>query len=134
MRNTFIYVIFAALMVLASLLSCTPQPSDLRMPEIGRVEAMPANNGCTLTITFAERLSGEYEIGFYYGMSEAVMSKVTAEQDSPSSFSSRLTDLEYDSEYVYKAYISNGYNEICSDTGSFRTLAKEQSDNSLILP
>lgn len=134
MRNTFIYVIIAALMVLASLFSCTPQPSRLQMPEIGRVEAMPANNGCTLTITFAERLSGEYEIGFYYGLSEDEMSKVAAEQDSPASFTSILTALEYDTEYVYKAFISNGYNEVCSDTGRFRTLAEEQSDNSLILP
>jgi hypothetical protein len=69
---------------------------------------MPPNNGCTLTITFAERLSGEYEIGFYYGLSEDEMSKVAAEQDSPASFTSILTALEYDTEYFYKAYVSNG--------------------------
>ena len=135
MRNAFIYVIIAVL----ALFSCAPQPSDIRMPEIARVEAVPANNGCTLVVTFEELFSREYEIGFYYGLSDAQMSKVTAEQDSPASFTSRLTALEYDTEYFYKAYVSNGYNEICSDIGRFRTLAAYASGtdlphNDVVLP
>lgn len=58
MRNAFIYVIIAVL----ALFSCVPQPSDIRMPEIARVEAVPANNGCTLVVTFEELFSREYEI------------------------------------------------------------------------
>lgn len=132
-RNSFICMIITMGIVLLGLLSCVPHPDVTGLPEIKSVSAEVTGNTCELTAEISDASHPGYEIGFMYGKDEGAMDRVQAQSDG-AVFKCRLLDLEYDTGYVYKAYVSNGRNEICSDVESFRTMAEEQTENSVILP
>lgn len=102
------------------ILSCAPQVQIGLIPEV-EAEAEVDTNSCTLKATLSEEPDGEYAVGFYYGRSEDELIKVAGEWRSSMTFSVQLASLEYDTEYFYKAYVGNGYNERCSVLGYFRT-------------
>ncbi len=130
MITTSIQKILAITFSVLWLVSCAPQPQMDQIPEI-ELSAEVEMNGCRLEASLKEGLEGEYDAGFYYGSSEEEMIKVSAQWESSALFTASLTSLEYDTEYLYKAYICNGYNEICSDVGHFRTKVLERT---MILP
>ena len=120
------------------LFSCVPQPVLNKLPDL-ELTAETVNDGCILNATFSGELMGEYEAGFYYGLTEEDMIKIPAQWESSVTFVAHISSLEYDAEYMYKAYVNNGYNEICSATESFKTQASQSKpetggDDSMILP
>ena len=119
-RISFMFrMVFMGIMSLW-MLSCAPQPELEWVPEIRTVSAEVVENTCGLTAVVTEGLSEEYAVGFLYGRDEDNMQSVVATIEN-GAFNSFLASLEYDSEYVYKAYISNGRNMVYSDMSSFRT-------------
>ena len=129
----FICRIVAMGITLLGLLSCVPQPDVSGLPEIRSVSAEVTDNTCELTAEISDASHSGYDVGFMYGKDEDAMERVPA-QPEDSVFKCKLSDLEYDTGYVYKAYVSNRRNEICSELRSFRTVAEEQAENSVILP
>lgn len=119
----FICKIVAIGIVLLGLLSCVPQPNVVDVPQIQSVSAEVTGNTCELTAEVSDVLHPGYVAGFMYGKSEDDMQRVAA-QSEESVFKSKLSSLDYDTEYLYKAYVSNGRNEVCSDIGYFRTHKK----------
>ena len=102
------------------MLSCAPQPELDWVPEIMSVSAKVDENTCELTAIMSEALSEDHEFGFMYGEDEESMQRIPARLEDKT-FMTSLTSLEYGTDYFYKAYVSNGRNEIFSDIGSFRT-------------
>lgn len=134
----FICRLLAMMMCSLWLFSCAPQPVVNQLPEF-ELAATVDKDECELKATFIEEMTGEYEVGFYYGLVGEDMKKCPAQWESSVTFTAHLTSLEYDTEYSYKAYVSNGYNEICSSTESFWTQAFQSKpvtgeDDSMILP
>ena len=119
-RISFIFRMVFMGIVSLWMLSCAPQPELEWVPEIRTVSAEVVENTCGLTAVVTEGLSEEYAVGFLYGRDEDNMQSVVATIEN-GAFNSFLASLEYDSEYVYKAYISNGRNMVYSDMSSFRT-------------
>ena len=119
-RISFIFRMVFMGVVSLWMLSCAPQPELEWVPEIRTVSAEVVENTCGLTAVVTEGLSEEYAVGFLYGRDEDNMQSVVATIEN-GAFNSFLASLEYDSEYVYKAYISNGRNMVYSDMSSFRT-------------
>lgn len=140
MFKAYIFICRLLAMMICSLwlFSCAPQPVVNQLPEF-ELAATVDKDECELKATFIEEMTGEYEVGFYYGLVGEDMKKCPAQWESSVTFTAHLTSLEYDTEYSYKAYVSNGYNEICSSTESFWTQAFQSKpvtgeDDSMILP
>lgn len=105
------------------LLSCAaePDPAPDHIPEIKSIYAEVKMNMCTLSCMLSSKLSSKYEVGFYYGYTAHNMKKVPVGRTSSRDFALELTSLSYETNYVYKAYVSNGRNEVCSDIERFST-------------
>lgn len=105
------------------LLSCAaePDPAPDHIPEIKSISAEVKMNMCTLCCMLSAKLDSSYEVGFYYGYAADNMTKVPVGRTSSRDFALQLTSLSYETDYVFKAYISNGKNEICSNIERFRT-------------
>lgn len=136
-RISFIFrMVFMGIMSLW-ILSCAPQPELEWVPEIMSVSAMVDENTCELTAVMSEALSEDHEFGFMYGEDEESMQRVPARLEDKT-FMISLASLEYGTDYFYKAYVSNGHNEICSDMQSFRTGPMidrgAEEERSIILP
>ena len=119
-RISFIFRMVFMGIVSLWMLSCAPQPELEWVPEIKLISAKVSENTCELTAVVSDVMSDEYDYGFMYGEDEDSMQMLLAQLDDKI-FRSSLASLDYDTEYVYKAYVSNGRNEICSDIGYFRT-------------
>lgn len=118
-RISFIFRMVFMGIVSLWMLSCAPQPELEWVPEIKLIFAKVSENTCELTAVVSDVMSDEYDYGFMYGEDEDSMQMLLAQLDDKI-FRSSLASLDYDTEYVYKAYVSNGRNEICSDIGYFR--------------
>ncbi|MBR5013577.1 MAG: leucine-rich repeat protein [Bacteroidales bacterium] len=119
-RISFIFRMVFMGIVSLWMLSCAPQPELDWVPEIMSVSAKVDENTCELTAIMSEALSEDHEFGFMYGEDEESMQRIPARLEDKT-FMTSLTSLEYGTDYFYKAYVSNGRNEIFSDIGSFRT-------------
>ena len=110
-------------MISLCLLACTPEPDPAfdHIPQIKGVFAEVKMNMCTLSCTLSAKLDSRCEVGFYYGLTADSMKKVPVESASSKDFVLMLTSLYYETDYVYKAYVSNGRNEICSNIERFST-------------
>ena len=110
-------------MISLCLLACTPEPDPAfdHIPQIKSVFADVKMNMCTLSCTLSSKLKSNCEVGFYYGLTADSMKKVPVESASSKDFVLMLTSLYYETDYVYKAYVSNGRNEICSNIERFST-------------
>lgn len=132
-RGSFIYKILGIGIALLCLLSCAPKPELEWIPEIKSVSAEVMDNSCVLKAEASADLPGGYTCGFLYSKTEDNLQRVQTNPEGKK-FNYTLESLEYETEYFYKAYVSNGRNEICSDIRHFRTLSPEQAENSMILP
>ena len=120
-RN-FFCIINIAISCLLLALSCQkgPVPSADWMPVFVSTEAQVHDNSAVLTAALESGLSEGFEYGFYYGTPGAVQKNVTARfQDNH--MVAEVSSLEYDCSYVFKAYISNGRNEVRSPENVFVT-------------
>ena len=130
----FIYRIICIGLAFLCMSSCVPKPELEWLLDIESVSAEVTDNRCILTAEVSADLAGGYICGFFYGKNEDNMYRVQAGSPAGTKFTCILDTLDYDAEYLYKAFVSNGCNEISTSLGHFRTLTLEQSDNSMILP
>lgn len=115
------------------LVACAPVPDLTYVPKIMKISSEVSMDGCVLTAVLEDIPQGECEAGFYYGISGSGMdSRIPAEWNSSKSFSAELTDIRFDAEYSYKAYVRNGQNEIYSNRGYFDSHIDD--DPSVVLP
>ena len=133
-RN-FFCIINIAISCLLLALSCQkgPVPSADWMPVFVSTEAQVHGNSAVLTAALESGLSEGFEYGFYYGTPGTVQKNVTARfQDSH--MVAEVSSLEYDCSYVFKAYISNGRNEVCSPENVFVTGPQPQIPSQPVEP
>ena len=113
-----------------------PEPKVLNL-SIQNIEASVFTDASV--VLGAEVSTDQSEIsqcGFFYGKKGNAMVDVPANMEGQF-FKGRISGLEYDTEYVYKAYVTNGRNVIYSDMYSFRTLERQPlsiSPNELFVP
>lgn len=113
-----------------------PEPKVLNL-SIQNVEASVFTDASV--VLGAEVSTDQSEIsqcGFFCGKTRNAMVDVPANMEGQF-FKGRISGLEYDTEYVYKAYVTNGRNVMYSDVYSFRTLERQPvsiSPNELLVP
>lgn len=120
--TSLIYII----MVLLLSGSCNLAEPYNAIPEFGKLTETVDANSVTLTSTVIGQTDGIVECGFMCGLSEADMRDVKANMTGRN-FSAAIYDLEWDTEYVYHAYIGNGRNVVNSSVRRFRTQPKPVS-------
>ena len=132
-HSSFIYKIIGIGGMFLCLLSCAPKPELEWIPEIKSVSAKVTDNTCVLTAETSAELAGGYDCGFLYGKTKDNMQRVKASAEGKK-FNFILESLDYDTDYVYRAYVSNGRNEICSEVSYFRILKEKEIPKSMTLP
>ena len=118
---TVVLAVAASSLVAGVLTGCSGDPSleGLGAPVFLSVSAEADGNSVYLTCSYKGRGAGI--CGFALTKGGSVVKKQEAETRSDGSFSLNIKDLEYDTEYVYYAWISNGSAEIHSNTGTVHT-------------
>ena len=115
-------LIYAVIVLLISVSCSRPEPYG-DIPEVGELAAVINGNSVTLTAFVSGSLDGIRECGFMWGPSEADMSRVKTSMNGRS-LSVMLADLDWNTTYLYVAYVGNGRNEVTSSVRSFRTAAE----------
>ena len=125
---TVVLAVAASSLVAGVLTGCSGDPSleGLGAPEFLSVSAKADGNSVYLTCSYKGRGAGI--CGFVLTKGGSVVKKQEAETRSDGSFSLNIKDLEYDTEYVYYAWISNGTAEIHSNTGTVHTEQKPEPE------
>ncbi len=125
---TVVLAVAASSLVAGVLTGCSGDPSleGLGAPEFLSVSAEADGNSVYLTCSYKGRGAGI--CGFVLAKGGAVVKRMEAETRSDGSFSLNIKDLEYDTEYVYYAWISNGTAEIHSNTGTVHTEQKPEPE------
>ena len=102
---------------------CSGDPSleGLGMPEFVSISAQADDNSLVLTCNYKGRVG---MCGFVVTRNGEMVKKQEASTRSDGAFSLIVKNLEYDTEYTYYAWISNGSAEIHSNTGTARTEQK----------
>lgn len=119
------WVIFAVFFVgAAGVAGCSGDPGleGLGMPEFASVSAQAQENSLLLSCTYKGR--GVGMCGFVVTSGGEVVKRQEASTRSDGAFSLTVKELEYDTDYTYYAWISNGMAEIHSNTGTVRTEPK----------
>ncbi len=99
---------------------CAGDPSmdGLGMPEFLSLNAQANKNSIVLTCTYKGRAG---TCGFVVMEDGDVVKRQEASERADGSFSLTVSELEYDKEYIFYAWISNGSAEIHSNTGIVHT-------------
>lgn len=103
-------------------LLCACRQTELQesLPSISDVSASVEENSVTLTARISGNRLGIVSCGFRYGVSDKEMVEKRSEiKDGV--FSVTLTEFEYDTKYIFSAFISNGHNHINSEKKEFKT-------------
>lgn len=118
-RLTSYQLLFIGIILLI-LGSCgMPQvPESEWIPEFRSISAEVGDGNVLLNASLSSG-DGVLVCGFYYGLSEDEMIKVTADMDG-GGFSYVVSDLEHGKEYNYRAFAGNGHNFIYSDVSRFK--------------
>ena len=108
-------------MVILVLAGCAGDPDleELKMPEFGNLSAQASKNSLYLECTYKGK--GVAMCGFALTRAGEIVKKQEASTRNDGVFSLTVNGLEYDTEYTYYAWISNGSTEIHSNTGTVRT-------------
>lgn len=120
-----IVVALAAVSVLAAVMSgCSGDPSldGFGMPEFESISAKAVGNSVSMTCSY--KGSGVGTCGFAMAKTGESVKKLEAGSRKDGLFSLTINGLEYDTEYTYYAWISNGMSEIHSNTGTVHTEQK----------
>lgn len=125
MRRSNFHKCFLSAIAIVFFLSCTQRPelNESWIPAITDVKAQVDINEVVLSAEISSEHVRNIECGFLYGRPAGTMISA-ASKISGKEFRVKIQDLEYDSEYVYKAFISNGHNKIESRLLSFKTEAE----------
>ena len=132
MLRRIINILVSSLLVA---LSCQrgPVPSAEWKPVFVSTEALVNDNYVAMTAVLESGLSEDFEYGFYYGTAGAAQIKVAA-RFRDNCMMAEVSSLEYDCAYVFKAYISNGRNEVCSAENEFVTGPQPQTPSQPVEP
>lgn len=106
----------------------TKLPTEFGVPAFVSVSASPEAGTANLT-AMTDGGAGIVRCGFEWGQGGTLGRTEVSALSGGSSFSATLNGLLPDTEYRYCAFISNGINEIRSDTLAFRTLRRPGPDN-----
>lgn len=124
--------------LLLILVGCDVQPEvgEFRQPEIKGLKVAVDVNDVEFVAELASPPAPNYEYGFCYGTSQENMKMVRA-RSSGRTFSARVQSLDYETEYIYKAYVSNSRNRITSQEGTFTTMPEpflQLEDDAVTIP
>ncbi len=115
----------AYIMVVFLLFGCGGDavPEKLLPPALPSVDAMVDGRTIVLTAEFKsdDNLEGITEYGFYFGSDEENLDCLRFRKMNEHSYSLSRGDLEYSTSYFYKAWVSNGRDEIASDLKTVKT-------------
>lgn len=130
MNNKVCKLIMLILPVTLSFTGCMgtgeiEDPAAFKVPSVTLNEASMSKNTIKVAISATYGSTGKNtkvsKCGFYYSKNSDLSNadKVDCTADSDRKFTTDLTIKEYGAEYFFRAYISDGRNEILSDTKSF---------------
>lgn len=109
-------------MMISGVISCVPKPSSL-IPWFIFPDQDVSSDSCKLVAYVPEEVAGDYEYGFYFGSTPFNMQKYRyGGPTNLNTISIWQSFLQPNTEYYYMAYANNGYNEVCSELMSLRTL------------
>lgn len=102
--------------------SCTKTPDcrEFLVPEIVCISSLPETHDAVLISDLKEAPSGKPEVGFYFGKSKTELKRISAALNGKT-FSITVKELNSGEAYWFKAYVSNGRNEIASGFECFVT-------------
>ena len=102
--------------------SCTKTPDcrEFLVPEIVCISSLPEIHDAVLFSNLKEVPSGKPEVGFYIGKSKTELKRISAALNGKT-FSLTVKELGSGETYWFKAYVSNGRNEIASGFECFVT-------------
>ena len=125
MKTDAIYRSSVIGLIFLCLLSCSQRPEleAVMLPTISKTDV----SADVTQIVLSAELSGRYELvsecGFLFGKKGSDMERITSEREEDD-FSAVICDFEFDVEYSFMAFASNGRNEVQSGMRTFRTPAK----------
>ena len=119
--------ISALISMLFSGLACTDaECPENNAPEFVSITSMPDVHTAILVSDLKAEPSGSLECGFYIGKDRSALTRMTGRVEGMSIILG-LDGLDAATAYYFKAFISNGRNEVDSGLGSFLT-AEEPAD------
>lgn len=125
MRGLFSRIFKSISVALVVLTGCDESavPENLMVPEPPSVSAVPEGCSIVLTAEFksAEVAASVKECGFYFGDDEGALERVRVDDVDGTEYSLVKEGLEYSRTYFYKAWISNGRDELASEVRSVMT-------------
>ena len=115
--------ISALISMLFSGLACTDaECPENNAPEFVSITSMPDVHTAVLVSDLKAEPSGSLECGFYIGKDRSALTRMTGRVEGMSIILG-LDGLDAATAYYFKAFISNGRNEVDSGLGSFLTAA-----------
>ena len=127
--------ILLCLITSISAISCTETPDcrEFQVPEIVSITSLPDVHSAVLISDLQTSPSGKIEVGFYIGKNRAELKRVYTTL-SGKSFRLSVNDLEDGTNYFFKAFVTNGRNEIASAFESFITETEPVIPSDPVLP
>ena len=119
MLRLHLHIFFLCLLMT---LSCQryPDPYTEAVPEFVSIESHVQGSSVVMTGVLEKALPNKFECGFYYGLKGTEQKKVEAQLQG-SRVILEQSGLMSASNYTFKAYITNGRNERCSQESTFST-------------
>ena len=117
-KSAYIICLIACLYAI----SCTETPDcrEFQVPEIVSITSLPDIHTAILISDLKDIPDGELETGFYLGTDKSSLKRTEAVLEGRR-FSMEVIDLQENTTYWFKAYVTNGINEIASGFESFIT-------------
>lgn len=122
----YLKYILLSIMLLQSV-SCTEfqlATEKSSVPVITSLFSEPGTDNVTLTSSISNP-STRVQCGFYIGKDKKTLTQYKCELKG-NTFSLVVSDLKSECGYWYKAYVTNGINEICTNLQNFETLPKKE--------
>lgn len=119
MLRLHLHIFFLCLLMA---LSCQryADPYTEGVPEFVSIESHVQGSSVVMTAVLEKALPNKFECGFYYGLKGTEQKKVEAQLQG-SRVILEQSGLMSASNYTFKAYITNGRNERCSQESTFST-------------
>ena len=127
--------ILLCLITSISAISCTETPDcrEFQVPEIVSITSLPDVHSAVLISDLQTAPSGKIEVGFYIGKNRSELKRIYTTL-SGKSFRLSVNDLEDGTNYFFKAFVTNGRNEIASAFESVITETEPVIPSDPVLP
>ena len=119
MLRLHLHIFFLCLLMA---LSCQryPDPYTEGVPAFVSIESHVQGSSVVMTAVLKKDLPNKFECGFYYGLKGTAQKKVEAQLQG-NRVTLEQSGLMSASNYTFKAYMTNGRNERCSQESTFST-------------